>query len=381
MASFSIFKARDYRQECLVAEKTLLASVEPEGVEFAVRDTRISLPSAADAHIHTIEASCASNPMHGKDCNERPPVVLWHGYGQGAASWWRNFSGLAKTRAEAGGRVLAIDWLGVGLSSRTPAWTDEMAAEPAKAEAYFVDALEAWREKEGFEKMHLVGHSMGGILAVSYAERYPQRLASLILASPAGVPQPPPESINERIATMPFGFRKIIFGVAANFWEGGSTPQGVMRNTEWLPFVGGKNLIDGYVQRRFDESVPSKAEFADYMYRHWQNEDGAVAGGEKVLSALLLPGAYAKRPLCDRVPNLDPSVPISFIYGSRDWMEIRPARELAAAAAEGQQIIDVHQIPDAGHQLYIDQPGAFNEIILSACSIQETGAAAGGTQK
>ena len=117
------------------------------------------------------------------------------------------------------------------------------------------------------------------------------------------------------------------------------------------------------------------------MYRHWQNEDGAVAGGEKVLSALLLPGAYAKRPLCDRVPNLDPSVPISFIYGSRDWMEIRPARELAAAAAEGQQIIDVHQIPDAGHQLYIDQPGAFNEIILSACSIQETGAAAGGTQK
>jgi len=81
-----------------------------------------------------------------------PP--LWTGrFGQGAASWWRNLRGLALGRA--GGEIYTIDWLGVGLSSR-PVWGVERDTDPVKAEAWFVDSLEAWRKAKGIKKMHLV---------------------------------------------------------------------------------------------------------------------------------------------------------------------------------------------------------------------------------
>ena len=45
-----------------------------------------------------------------------------------------------------------------------------------------------------------------------------------------------------------------------------------------------------YVNKRFPESLPSKAEFAAYMHTHWQGPQS----GEKALSALLLPGALQR---------------------------------------------------------------------------------------
>ena len=39
--------------------------------------------------------------------------------------------------------------------------------------------------------MRLVGHSLGGYLAVAYAERFPERVERLVLLSPVGLPQAP----------------------------------------------------------------------------------------------------------------------------------------------------------------------------------------------
>ena len=43
------------------------------------------------------------------------------------------------------------------------------------------------RVKRGLEKFTLMGHSLGGYLAVCYALKYPGRLDKLILASPVGI--------------------------------------------------------------------------------------------------------------------------------------------------------------------------------------------------
>ena len=231
MSVFSAFFSNAWRQEAAAAELALLHSVPHDGVNYTISDTMVQLAGGPQT-IHTIEASAVPT----KEGQQGVPVILWHGYGQGAGSWFRNLPGLARTVASSRSKVFALDWLGVGLSSR-PEWTAEMDAEPAKAEKYFVDALESWRQSQGVEQMHLVGHSMGGILAVSYAERFPNRLASLTLASPAGVPRPPAESLHERVASMPFGFRKAFFGLAANMWEGGFTPQGVVRRTSWVSAI------------------------------------------------------------------------------------------------------------------------------------------------
>ncbi len=50
----------------------------------------------------------------------------------------------------------------------------------------FVEDIESVRQSLKLGKMNLMGHSWGGLLALFYAVKYPDRLKSLILISPAG---------------------------------------------------------------------------------------------------------------------------------------------------------------------------------------------------
>jgi proline iminopeptidase len=73
-----------------------------------------------------------------------------------------------------GYRVVAFDQLGTGASDRPqdPAlWTI----------GRYVEEVESVRTALGLGKVHLLGHSWGGWLAIDYALTYPQALRSLIL--------------------------------------------------------------------------------------------------------------------------------------------------------------------------------------------------------
>ena len=77
---------------------------------------------------------------------------------------------------------------------------------------------EAWRISIGLDSFVLLGHSIGGYLAVAYAERYPKRCLRLILASPVGVPEPP-SGLSEWVASRPLFFR-----LAFALWRRGASP-------------------------------------------------------------------------------------------------------------------------------------------------------------
>ncbi len=51
--------------------------------------------------------------------------------------------------------------------------------------SYFVDDIEEMRKAFGIEKLVLLGHSFGGLLAENYAAKYPSSLKALILVSPS----------------------------------------------------------------------------------------------------------------------------------------------------------------------------------------------------
>lgn len=101
-----------------------------------------------------------------------PAVVFLHGIGGDAESWLPELEAL-------GGRYRAIAWdmPGYGASPALPAMTF-----PALA-----GALESLLDALKIERAHLVGHSIGGMVAQEFAATRPARVASLILyaTSPA----------------------------------------------------------------------------------------------------------------------------------------------------------------------------------------------------
>jgi len=96
-------------------------------------------------------------------------VVLAHGLASSLAFW---YPGIVLPLRR-GHRVTAYDLRGHGYSSMPHSGYTHM--NMAGDLAGLVDRL-------GLRKFHLVGHSFGGLVAISYARRYPQRLKSLVLA-------------------------------------------------------------------------------------------------------------------------------------------------------------------------------------------------------
>jgi pimeloyl-ACP methyl ester carboxylesterase len=105
----------------------------------------------------------------------RPPIVLLHGIGSGAASWLAQLEGLASAQQ----RVIAWDAPGYGDSDPLPS-AQPLGAAYAAVLADFLRRIEA-------EQPIVVGHSLGAIVAAAWAARQAKegQAASIVLACPA----------------------------------------------------------------------------------------------------------------------------------------------------------------------------------------------------
>jgi pimeloyl-ACP methyl ester carboxylesterase len=101
------------------------------------------------------------------------PVVLAHALAGNAAHWSRQLEHLRKTR-----RAVAFDFRGHGASD-PPKDHDYTLAGLASDIAAVVDA-------RSLRSFVLVGHSMGGGVALVYAGTHPDRVAGLLLLDPIG---------------------------------------------------------------------------------------------------------------------------------------------------------------------------------------------------
>ena len=98
------------------------------------------------------------------------PVILLHGFTRSGASWEALAGGMD------GHDVYAIDLIGHGRSPR-----------PRSLDAYTLESMaaqiEALCRRWGWDRIHLVGYSLGGRVAMAFAARSTERLASLALLS------------------------------------------------------------------------------------------------------------------------------------------------------------------------------------------------------
>jgi pyruvate dehydrogenase E2 component (dihydrolipoamide acetyltransferase) len=104
---------------------------------------------------------------------EGPPALLLHGFGSDHLLWLANQQALAAIAA-----VAAIDLPGHGNSSLDVG--DGTIKELA-------ERIETALDQRGLKNIHVIGHSLGGGLALVMAEQRPDLVASLTLIDAAGL--------------------------------------------------------------------------------------------------------------------------------------------------------------------------------------------------
>ncbi|KAJ5791690.1 uncharacterized protein N7518_008701 [Penicillium psychrosexuale] len=267
-------------------------------------------------------------------------LVMLHGYGAGLGFFYKNFEPLSRLK---GWQLHALDMLGMGRSTRPSFKIKAKEREDAirEAEAWFVDALEEWRIKRKIDRFTLLGHSLGGYMAVAYALKYPGHLNKLILASPVGIPEDPyavtADVAEPRASTLsneltqderditssipetapkttdgsfitgrqplpadsapPPAPRRNLPKWFAYLWDANISPFSLVR---WAGPLGPR-LVSGWTSRRFSHLPAEEAKaLHDYSYSIFSLR----GSGEYALAYILAPGAFARSPLIHRVHGL-----------------------------------------------------------------------------
>ncbi|KAJ5893768.1 cardiolipin-specific deacylase [Penicillium taxi] len=259
-------------------------------------------------------------------------LVMLHGYGAGLGFFYKNFEPLSRLK---GWQLHALDMLGMGRSTRPAFKIKAKDREEAirEAEAWFIDALEEWRVKRKIDRFTLLGHSLGGYMAVAYALKYPGHLNKLILASPVGIPEDPyavtsgvseptestlPSELTQdqidittpkthdgsfitgrdpAVSTSNEPPRRKIPKWFAYLWDQNISPFSLVR---WAGPLGPR-LVSGWTSRRFSHLPTDEAKaLHDYSYSIFSMR----GSGEYALAYILAPGAFARSPLIHRVTGI-----------------------------------------------------------------------------
>jgi len=109
----------------------------------------------------------------GRARGEAPTLVLVHGLGHWTQAAWDRLAALLGDAYH----LVAFDLPGFGDSDKPDARYDP---------DFFVDTLGALVDHLRLDGFGLVGHSLGGLIAASYAARAPERVSLLALLDPAG---------------------------------------------------------------------------------------------------------------------------------------------------------------------------------------------------
>jgi len=164
----------------------LLAVVADDGVEDGAIDAFIKdfqenfvppeddeVESGASLNAETEVDGRKISYMRANEQSDAVPVLLIHGFGGDANNWVLNLEPLSGSRP-----VYALDLIGHGGSAKDVG--DGALTTLVGSVAGFMKAV-------GIKRAHIVGHSLGGAIAILLAERLGQGCASLTCIAPAGL--------------------------------------------------------------------------------------------------------------------------------------------------------------------------------------------------
>lgn len=250
-------------------------------------------------------------------------LVLIHGLGSYMPAWRDNVAALAKRH-----RVIAIDLPGHGKSSKR--------SDHIYSMEWFATVVQGVIEELGLRRPVLVGHSMGGQIALTHALRHPGAARALVLTSPAG------------LETFAAGEAQWLADVVTEDFTSNATPAAI------------------YV--RHTQSFHHMPRDAHFMV----TDRVAVIGGPdfpqycRAVSCSVR--AMLDEPVYARLPEV--RVPVLVVFGQHDRLIPNPllhggsTERLARAIVPRMPRSELVMLPRAGHMAQLEQPGAWNAAVL-----------------
>jgi len=260
-------------------------------------------------------------------------VVMLHG------GWGAEHSGLvtAVRGLEDGRRFVLYDQRG---SLRSPAPDASISFDR------HIEDLELLRRELGLERMVLVGHSMGAILASAYATKYPARIERLVLVSPAYLKNPIPEP------------------------EKALQHQGYLETQAFLVRPEVARELETLRLARAERPLTSQEETATYRIgvaarmladvSKWRQLDGGRGLFKSHVGALTTKTYPAGG--WDYISEFARTAyPVGIIMGDHDFVDM--GAPLNSEWARSVPRLELNIIPGAGHLPWIDRPEQFREAL------------------
>ena len=260
-------------------------------------------------------------------------IVLLHGKNFCAATWLE----AARALAEAGYRVIAPDQVGFCKSSKPAGFQYSFAALATLTR----DLL----QQAGAERVTLVGHSTGGMLAMHHALLYPQAIERLVLVNPLGLN----DTVAEGAPYAPLG--KLLE-------EEAETDAASIRAYQQRVYYQGewRSAYDRWVQM---------------LAGQYASEDGdIVREAQARLSDMI-----ETQPTAHRLEQV--KVPVTLLIGQRDLTafrantapeeareNIRTVPEAAEAAVQRFPDAELVRLPELGHAPMVEAPEVFRQALL-----------------
>jgi pimeloyl-ACP methyl ester carboxylesterase len=276
--------------------------------------------------------------LWGEPAPGRVPLVLVHGWMDVSASWQFVVDALAQDHF-----IVAPDWRGYGLTEAAPVDSYCFAD-------YLGDLDFLLDHYAGDQPVNLVGHSMGGNVAMMYAGVRPARIRRLVNLEGFGSPEHRPEEAPGRYARWMDELKQFHRG-----------------EMELAPY----DSADGVARRlmRTNRRLPQGK--ADWLAREWARETPRAEGGNewRIRGDAAHKTIFAQAMRVDEVLALYRAItaPVLAVEASDDslsqWWKGRYTLDDYHRRLEQIASCEVLRIADAGHMLQHDQPQAVAQAI------------------
>jgi pimeloyl-ACP methyl ester carboxylesterase len=264
-------------------------------------------------------------------------VVLMHGKNFCGATW----EATIKILTQAGYRVIAPDQIGFCKSSKPSAYqfSFQQLAENTRA----------LLKSRGIERTTIVGHSMGGMLAVRFALEYPDMVEQLMLVNPIGLEDWQAEGVPYASVDAAYrGELKTTFGsikaYQQRFYYNGNWRPDYDR---WVEMLAGMYAGPGREAVAWNQALTSDMVFTQPVVHEF--------GRIKVPTVLFIGGKDKTAPGANRAPPA-----IAERLGNYPELGRR-----AAAAIPQTRLI---AFPELGHSPQVEAPERFHQALLEALS-------------